>query len=151
MVFALARCSVKAFSVSGPMSTTIMSLGTSPMATVRTLARWWICGATTASVGSMRRTRLRRASDMMRSAATSWSSSTRLLPSSIPLAARKVFAMPPPTSTAWQRERRASSTSSLPETFAPPMTAWNGRAGRTSSRVRASTSRSMSRPATAGR
>jgi hypothetical protein len=74
-----------------------------------------------------------------------------LAPSSMPLAARNVFAIPPPTSTAWQRDSSASRTSSLPETFAPPMTAWNGLAGFSSSRDSASTSRSISRPATAGR
>ena len=94
---------------------------------------------------------LRRASARMRSAIGSCSSSTRLLPSSRPLAARNVFAMPPPTRIAWQRDRSASSTSILPDTFAPPMIASNGRAGFSSRRDRASSSRSMSSPATAGR
>ena len=46
-----------------------------------------------------------------------------------PRAARKVLAMPPPIRTAWHRASSASRTSSLPETFAPPMTVWNGLGG----------------------
>ena len=75
----------------------------------------------------MKRTRLRRASAMIRSAFSSWSASTRLLPIATPLAARKVFAIPPPTRSAWHRTSSASSTSSLPEIFAPPIKVWNGR------------------------
>src|SRR5688500_4719155 len=133
------------------MSAIIWSFGTAATGTSGVLARGWVCGPLTAAVGSTRRTRLRRASATIRSAFWSWSSSTRLLPRARPRAARNVLAMPPPTSTAWQRDRSASSTSSLPDTFAPPMTAWNGRAGLVSRRERASTSRSMRSPATAGR
>ena len=97
----------------------------------------------------MKRTRWRRASTMIRSAFSICSVSTRLLPSACPLAARNVFAIPPPTRMAWQRDRSASRTSILPETFAPPMIVWNGFAGFSRMRVKASTSRSSSSPATA--
>ncbi len=133
------------------MSTTYQSFGTSPTGTTWRCERGWTWAATTTSVGSMRRTRLRRASAMIRVAFSSWSGSTRLLPSAAPRAARKVLAMPPPTRTAWQRASSDSSTSSLPDTFAPPMTVWNGFGGLASRRDSELTSRSISRPATAGR
>ena len=69
---------------------------------------------------------------------------------STPVAARNVFAMPPPMATTSAFATSDFRTSILLLIFAPPMTATNGRAGDSSSDVRTRTSLSRSRPAYAG-
>ena len=69
------------------------------------------------------------------------SSSTIEPPTSWPAAAKKVNAIPPPTTSASTWRRRALSTPSLSATLAPPTTATNGRSGDPSSTPSASISR----------
>ena len=71
------------------------------------------------------------------------------LPTATPVAARKVLAMPPPT-TSWSTFAiRLSRTSSLVETFEPPTIATSGRFGFSSARSSASSSAASSGPAQA--
>ena len=84
-----------------------------------------------------------------RFATSSMSGSCSDLPTATPVAARKVLAMPPPT-TSWSTFAiRLSSTSSLVETFEPPTTATSGRFGLSSARSSASSSAASSGPAQA--
>ena len=77
------------------------------------------------------------------------SGSCKDLPTGIPVAARKVFAMPPPT-TSWSTfATRFSRTESLVDTLDPPTTATSGRAGSCSARSSASSSPASSGPAQA--
>ena len=80
-------------------------------------------GATTTSTGrctaTLRSDALRRNERAIGIA----SGSTRLLPTSSPLALRKVFAIAPPMRITFTRSSSASSTLILSETFAPPSTA----------------------------
>ena len=102
--------------------------------------------ATTKSEGSaivfpsvLQRSRISRAT-----ATLSSSSSER--PTGRPRARTKWFAMPPPTSRTSARRARARNASILPEIFAPPRIAANGRSG-SSSRDSSRTSFSSRRPA----
>ena len=67
----------------------------------------------------VKRTRVRRASAIIRRALSSWSVSTRLLPIATPFAARKVFAMAPRPGwpRCWTAAHRAPA--SLPVSFSP--------------------------------
>ena len=78
------------------------------------------------------------------------SGSTIEPPTSWPAAARKVKAMPPPTTRVSTRWRRAFRTPSLSATLAPPTTATKGRAGEPSRPPRASISRWRRNPAALG-
>ena len=71
--------------------------------------------------------------------------------SSMPLAARNVFAMPPPRTSMSTLSMRFFSSSSLVEIFEPPTMAANGRSGLSSALVSAWSSSCMARPAADGR
>ena len=81
---------------------------------------------------------------------SSWSASSRLVPTSCPWAARKVKTMPPPMSRRSALPSRLSMTPSLSDTFDPPRTTAYGRAGSTVSRRSTSTSASTRPPAACG-
>ena len=66
---------------------------------------------------------------MMSRAASSLSSSTSDVPTGLPMALKKVYAIAPPMSRRSTRGIRFSMTSILSDTLAPPSTATNGRSG----------------------
>ena len=105
--------------------------------------------ATTTSTGSTISTPallgLRRGSPRT---VSSWSASSRLLPTSWPWALRKVKTMPPPTSSRSAVPSRLSMTPSLSDTLEPPSTTTYGRSG--SSVSRSSTSTSVEHEAAGG-
>ncbi len=69
---------------------------------------------------------------------------------SSPRACRKVFAMPPPTTSLSALPTRLPSTASLVETLAPPTMAASGRSGASSARDSASSSARIAWPAQRG-
>ena len=79
------------------------------------------------------------------------SSSTRDVPTSSPRASMNVAAMPPPTNSVSTCGAIRWRTASLSDTFAPPNTAANGRAGDSNAAPSICSSRAISSPATAGR
>ncbi len=79
------------------------------------------------------------------------SSSSRLAPTPLPLAARNVKHIPPPMSTSSATSSSASMTFSLSLTLDPPRIATNGRRGSVRRPPRTSTSLASSRPAAEGR
>ncbi len=78
------------------------------------------------------------------------SSSTREVPTSSPIALKKVQAIAPPIRIASTVGSSASIKSIFPEILAPPITATNGRFGLVSAWPRYSSSFSMRNPETAG-
>ena len=71
------------------------------------------------------------------------------LPTGYPAAAKKVLAMPPPTTRLSQRSASCSSTSSFVDTFEPPTMATRGFAGADRARSSALSSATNSGPAQA--
>ena len=130
-----------------------------PTSTIRQLAGIFSAGrvlysvprvtslATTTSTGRMTGTPRVSAAARIRRASSTRSGSARLLPIALPWARRNVLAMPPPTTRRSTLVRRCSRTLILSETFAPPTTAANGRAGSSMRFESALISASMSRPA----
>ena len=105
--------------------------------------------ATTTSVGSgISAPRALACSSSLR-AMSSISASCSDLPTLMPVAARKVLAMPPPTMSLSTLASRDSSTVSLVDTFEPATMATSGRAGLASARSSASSSPTSSGPAQA--
>ena len=80
-------------------------------------------------------------------AVSSASSSTRLAPTSLPSALKKVLAMAPPTRRASTLGSRCRSTPAFVEILAPPTMATSGRRGSSTARWSAVSSASISRPA----
>ena len=132
--------------VSGPMSIMPHPDGIDPTSTTRWAAVSEKPSATTTSTGS-------RMSNWPRSslAVGTHSSSTRDVPTSSPRASMNVAAMPPPTISVSTCGAMRWSTASLSDTFAPPNTAANGRAGDSNAAPSICSSRAISSPATAGR
>ena len=151
---AVAMASANRATVSGPMSRPVHPSGMSWPSTLVSprgptplpLPKVPPGSRATTSVGTMMmfepRSNCRHAS--MRSM------STRDEPTSWPMAARKVKAMPPPTARTSTRAARAFSTPSLSATLAPPTTATNGRSGSSSRPPTTSTSLNSWRPAALG-
>src|SRR5262249_46487899 len=71
------------------------------------------------------------------------SSSTRLAPTCLPSALKKVLAMAPPSKRASTRGSRKRSTPALLDTLAPPTMATRGRRGSSSARCSAASSASI--------
>src|SRR5687768_9925054 len=116
----------------GPMSRIISSAPTAAAGFVSAFAVAANSRATTTSVGIGMPTPRAFACESRRFATSTMSGSWRDLPTARPVAARKVLAMPPPT-TSWSTlATRLSSTWSLVETFEPPTTATSGRLGSSS-------------------
>src|SRR6056297_1986680 len=135
--------------VSGPMSRIISSGCTRSTSLSVAWASWWKRSAVSTSVGSGMVAPLFSAWIISSSAFSTSSGSNMDFPMRWPAAARKVLAMPPPTISWSTFSISASSTSSLPETLAPPTMATSGRAGLASALSSAATSRASSGPATA--
>ena len=150
MVPAPLRAAANWATVPCPISRPIMSRGISRTDTVRTPAVASGLGATTTSTGNRTAMPRARARSSTRRAASMRSCSRSERPTSWPRAARKVNAMPPPTSSPSTFSRRCSTRASLSDTLAPPSTARSGGRGRSKIRDSASSSLLMSRPATAG-
>src|SRR5688572_3719158 len=133
----------------GPMSRIISSAPTAAAGFVSAFAVAANSRATTTSVGIGMPTPRAFACESRRFATSTMSGSWRDLPTARPVAARKVLAMPPPT-TSWSTlATRLSSTWSLVETFEPPTTATSGRLGSSSARPSASSSAASNGPAQA--
>lgn len=122
-----ASASLDAYSLrdSGPMSRPIRSAGTASAATVVALAgalvfRSGNSGPTTTSTGRTSSTPFFSARAMYSLTAGIWSSWRREMPTSYPLALRKVYAMPPPMRIRSALPSSWSMTASLSETLAPP-------------------------------
>eukprot|EP01139_Manchomonas_bermudensis_P023926 Amastigsp_a841750_96.p2 type:complete len:209 gc:universal Amastigsp_a841750_96:189-815(+) len=107
-----------------------------------------IDSADTTSTGSTIGTRLAWAFSRILAAAGTKSRSTRDLPTESPCAARKVNIMPPPMRSLSHLPRRDSSTGIFVDTFAPPITATNGRLGFSTAPCRNSISLAIRNPAT---
>ena len=140
----------KAARVAGPMSTASHPACTPPLTgTVR--HRRSLSGAssesvTTRSVGRRSWAPWAAVPVSISLARSRASRSTNDEPSGTPRAARKVFDMPPPTSTRSTRGSSRLSASILPRIFAPPTTSTKGRGGSSSRRPSCRSSRSRSRP-----
>jgi hypothetical protein len=146
---AAATTAATARAESGPMSRIISSAATADAGFVSAFAVGANSRATTTSVGIGMPTPRALACASRRLATSIMSGSCSDLPTDAPSAARKVFAIPPPT-TSWSTfEMRLSSTSSLVETFEPPTTATSGRRGFPRARASASSSAASSGPAQA--
>ena len=147
IVPAVCSSALQRSAVSGPMSRIISSARTSWME--RTSA-WAVAAnsfATTTSVGSGMSVPRARAFCISRRATSSISASCSDLPTPVPVAARNVLAMPPPTISLSTFSSNDSSTVSLVETFEPPTIASSGRAGFCNARSSASSSPTSSGPA----
>ena len=81
------------------------------------------------STGSMKFTPLALAFSIMPLAFSMLSLSSREVPTSLPMALKKVYAMPPPMMTVSHLSMRLLMTPILSETFAPPRMATRGRFG----------------------
>src|SRR5918992_1325984 len=150
-VLASARTRVNSSTVRGPMSNPLRPGGIRSAGTVRCRASAEASSAATTSSGRRMGTPRSSAFFIDPRTASTCSSSTRESPVPPPWAARKVKAIAPPTSRASTRSRRASMTSSLSDTLAPPRTATNGSSGSWRSRDSTSTSCCINRPAAEGR
>ena len=106
--------------------------------------------ATTTSSGRCTATPSRSARRSTSRANSSRSSSTGDAPTGLPVAARKVTAMPPPMNRWSSRGSRFSNTRILSLTLAPPMSAASGRSGSASASPSDSTSRCVNRPIAEG-
>lgn len=84
-------------------------------------------GATRTSTGSTSSTPFFSARSMYSWTAGIWSSWSSEMPTSYPLALRKVYAMPPPMSSRSALPSSWSMTASLSETLAPPSATTYGR------------------------
>ena len=115
--------------VFGPISKPIQPEGISWTDVIRIGAEESIFSAATQSTGRRRSIPFFWAVSIIVLAVTRRSSSTRDLPTSKPLAFKKVKAIPPPMSNLSTRWARFWRTSSFPETLAPPTTAARGRSG----------------------
>ena len=116
-----------ASAVSGPMSSPMPSTpnavdSIASAATVSCSASAENAEATTTSVGTSSVTPSSSARRRYSCTTGIWSSSSRLLPTACPCAARNVNSIPPPMSSASTRGRRWSMTPSLSLTFDPPST-----------------------------
>ena len=103
---------------------------------------------TTLSTGRRKLTPLAFAFSRAALARSTLSASTRLLPTFLPCASAKVYAIAPPMSMESHLSRSESMTVILSETFAPPSMTVKGRSGFSVLEPRNSSSFSMSRPAT---
>ena len=104
------------------MSSPIWSAGIESTGTVVGGASALNSGATTTSVGSTISTPVSFDRWRYSRQVSTWSSSSRLLPTSWPCAARKVNTIPPPISSVSALPSRLSITASLSLTFEPPST-----------------------------
>src|SRR5579885_2995429 len=146
-VFAATIRARKSRRVAVSMSNTAQSAGMRSTGTSRRSAARARLGATTTPRGS---TSFAPACASSACATSTASCSTSDPPTDRPRATRNVVAIAPPTSSSSTRASRARSTPILLETFAPPRTATNGRAGSASKAPRWRSSRSIRNPATAG-
>ena len=147
MVPAVCRTFARCSAVSGPMSRIISSGRTSWMLRTSACAVAANSLATTTSVGNgISAPRAFACSRSLR-AMSCISASCSDLPTLTPVAARKVFAMPPPTMSLSTLPSSDSSTVSLVETLLPATMATIGRAGLASARSRASSSPTSNGPA----
>ncbi len=141
-VRAPSSAAVNARTLSGPMSRPRRSAGIASAGTTSCSASALNAVAATTSTGS---TTLPVARNFRQ--VSSWSSSSRLEPTSWPCALRKVKHMPPPTSSVSTLGSSASITDSLSLTFEPPSTTAYGRSGSSVRRRSTSTSVATSGPA----
>ena len=115
--------------VAGPISSAIQPAGNGPSP-----SKIWSCVGRKfvgqhVSTGNRKRTPLLFGFFERFAATSSLSASTSDLPTSCPLALRKVYAMPPPTRSASTLLNRLWITSILSETLAPPRIATKGFSG----------------------
>ena len=145
-VAASARQLPKSSTVPGPTSPMTSRAPTSARSTTRVSAPGTIAAATVQSAG---RTIRDPAASMTRRATGAFSGSASDAPVSIPDASRKVLAIAPPIRSRSTTGSSASTTSILPEIFAPPRIATKGRRGFCSRAPSTSSSRASRKPATA--
>ena len=104
--------------------------------------------ATTQSTGSRKFTLFFFTSARIWPASSTLSASRSDFPISNPCALKKVYAMPPPMIKVSTFDKRFCITSILPEIFAPPRIAVNGRTGLSTAAPRYSSSFCINKPAT---
>ena len=135
----------------GPTSSPIQPSGTSVPSSTRRSASASKRSPSTRSIGSSRLQRDDSAFSSARRASSTPSSSTSESPVGLPWARKKLKHIAPPTSSVSAVSRKVSISATLSVTFAPPSTTTSGRSGASTIERSVVTSRSSSRPATAGR